>query len=224
MRRVITLVLLFIGSMPAWADAPTTSETAPRRRPARPAGPTLAELVAIDASTPPVAPSESPPSADDAGASPPAPSRVAAPPVGTAATSSTSSLPVPWAALGLLGVLAGGAGARWWSRRQQASARGNLLQVREALSLAPRRQLLLVEVGQRSVLLSSTEAGITMLMECPRDTLRPTAFGDELHRLLDDESTRREPVMPLSTMTSSTTALRGDAEASEIMRRLGKSA
>jgi flagellar biogenesis protein FliO len=220
--RHVAILLMCIVAAPASAE-PEPSTPAPRRRPARPAGPTLAELVAIDATTPQAVPADTAPVPSRSVSEAPttgAPSRSPAL-VATPTPSSSTTLPSPWAALGLLGVLAGGAGVLWWQRRQQAGARGQRVQVREVVHIAPRRQLLLVEVGQRCVLLSSTEAGIAMLMECPREGVRPS-FGDELHRLIAEESARREPLP--SPIGAPAHALRGDAEASEIMRRLGKSA
>jgi flagellar biogenesis protein FliO len=130
-----------------------------------------------------------------------------------------------------LAMLVAGAGAVWWRRRAVAFGDGAMLRVRESLALSPRRALLLVQVGTRSVLVASTESGVTLITECPPETLISPSFGDALHSVQRGADDRTEPSLMSAPSPSSSSlaglssAMAGDAEATDIRRRLqGKSA
>ncbi|HEY1100894.1 MAG TPA: flagellar biosynthetic protein FliO [Myxococcota bacterium] len=131
--------------------------------------------------------------------------------------SSTSPLPpgitgqatpasTPWGAIAFFVALIGGAIAVWFKKKQGIKASGGpLLTVRESTSIGPRRQLLVVDVGGRRVLLSSSEAGVGLLLDCgpvsDRDGLVHAAgnidgnverfFGDALVKAVRQD--RQEP-------------------------------
>lgn len=193
--------------------------------------------------------------------------------------SSTSPLPpgitgqatpasTPWGAIAFFVALIGGAIAVWFKKKQGIKASGGpLLTVRESTSIGPRRQLLVVDVGGRRVLLSSSEAGVGLLLDCgpvsDGDGLVHAAgnidgnverfFGDALVKAVRQD--RQEPAaglqlvnaqgqplpappafsagfaspptssssMPSVTMANTSGPVRkNEAEAAELMRRLGR--
>lgn len=87
-----------------------------------------------------------------------------------------SDLSSPAGGTGLVlaaGVLAALAAAAWFARRRRTS-QGRLVQVLETTSLGPRRSLVLATLGERTLLLGASEAGITMLA-CVTGTLETEA-------------------------------------------------
>jgi hypothetical protein len=155
---------------------------------------------------------------------------------------------MPWAALSVLVLLACTAGGVWWQKQKQKTAGGGpLLTVREATPIGPRRSLLVVDVAGRRVLLSSSEAGISMLLDCGPAPLGggegsdpDRFFGDALVRAVRGEpaveiassnEVQTGPSGPIGAVassstssSSSTTAVaatrKNEVEATEIIKRL----
>lgn len=154
------------------------------------------------------------------------------------ATASPSATPI--AAIALLAALAATAGGLWWRRRQGTSASGQLLVIKEAVSVGPRRSLLVVDVAGRRVLLSSSESGLGLLLDCgPTPVAAPGTdperfFTEALATAMKSETptslslvgpTANGPTLPQPLSASSgpllsQAAFRGDVEATEIVRRL----
>jgi flagellar biogenesis protein FliO len=80
-----------------------------------------------------------------------------------------------------VGVLGALAAAAWLARRRRTSV-GRLVQVLETTSLGPKRSLVLATLGERTLLLGASEAGITMLA-CVNGTLEMESAGAGLPRL-----------------------------------------
>ncbi len=131
-------------------------------------------------------------------------------------TSSDSTSTTPWAAVAFFIALIGGAAAVWWRKKQGLKASGGpLLNVKETTSIGPRRQLLVVDVAGRRVLLSSSEAGVSLLLDCgtaPVDSVDTSDdhrsersserfFGDALASAIRHE--RQEPTAGLQLVTPS---------------------
>jgi hypothetical protein len=122
-----------------------------------------------------------------------------------------------------------------------------LLTVREATPIGPRRSLLVVDVAGRRVLLSSSEAGIGMLLDCGPAPIGggeagdpDRFFGDALVRavrgepaveLASSNEVQTGPSGPIGVVasssassSSSTTAVaatrKNEVEATEIIKRL----
>ena len=131
-------------------------------------------------------------------------------------TSSDSASTTPWGAVAFFIALIGGAAAVWWRKKQGLKASGGpLLNVKETTSIGPRRQLLVVDVAGRRVLLSSSEAGVSLLLDCgtaPVDSVDTSDdhrsersserfFGDALASAIRHE--RQEPTAGLQLVTPS---------------------
>jgi flagellar biogenesis protein FliO len=154
------------------------------------------------------------------------------------ATASPSATPI--AAIALLAALAATAGGLWWRRRQGTSASGQLLVIKEAVSVGPRRSLLVVDVAGRRVLLSSSEAGLGLLLDCGPTPVAAVGtdperfFTEALASAMKSDTptslslvgpTANGPTLPQPLSASSgpllsQAAFRGDVEATEIVRRL----
>jgi len=156
------------------------------------------------------------------------------------ATAAPSATPV--GAIALLGALAAAAGGLWWRRRQTTNAPGNLLVIKEAVAIGPRRSLLVVDVAGRRVLLSSSEAGLGLLLDCgptPVSGLNTDPerfFNDALASAMKSDAPTSlslvsgpgsQSTLPQQVSSSSSSgpllsqaAFRGDVEATEIVRRL----
>lgn len=253
---IVIVAILLTGALHAEVPSSTssTSSTSSARKPAAAdvrakAAPSLAQVVALSAEERPVT------------VPTPAPAATAAVPAFPAPASSTTVPPAllegathgpqtPWAALSVLVLLACTAGGVWWQKQKQKTASGGpLLTVREATPIGPRRSLLVVDVAGRRVLLSSSEAGIGMLLDCgPAPVGGGEAgdpdrfFGDALVRAVRGEPTvelassndvQTGPSGPIgaiassassSASSSSTTAVaatrKNEVEATEIIKRL----
>lgn len=252
--RSAVLVVVTVVAASAHAEGPTpttTSTMSGARKPAvAKAPPSLAQVVALSAEERPVT----------AAVPAPAPAATATVPA-FPAPASTTAVPaalvdgaahgpqMPWAALSVLVLLACTAGGVWWQKQKQKTASGGpLLTVREATPIGPRRSLLVVDVAGRRVLLSSSEAGIGMLLDCGPAPVGGGEAGDP-DRFFGDalvRAVRGEPAVEIANVTdvqtgpagpigavaaasssasaSSTTAVaatrKNEVEATEIIKRL----
>lgn len=251
--RALLLTLLLATTVHA-QTSPSSSATAPsttsgvRKPSTAKAPPSLAQVVALSEEERPVT------------APAPAPAATATVPAFPAPASSTAvpaalldgaarGPQMPWAALSVLVLLACTAGGVWWQKQKQKTARGGpLLTVREATPIGPRRSLLVVDVAGRRVLLSSSEAGIGMLLDCGPAPVGGGEAGDP-DRFFGDalvRAVRGEPAVELASVndvqtgpsgpigavasssnaasSSSTTAVaatrKNEVEATEIIKRL----
>jgi hypothetical protein len=247
MRAFIFTLLL---AATAQAQAPSSSTAAPSttsgvRKPLAKTAPSLAQVVALSAEERPVTATAAPAATATVPAFPAPASSTAVP--AALLDGATHGPQMPWAALSVLVLLACTAGGVWWQKQKQKTASGGpLLTVREATPIGPRRSLLVVDVAGRRVLLSSSEAGIGMLLDCGPapvgggDAGDPDRFfGDALVRAVRGEPTvelassnevHTGPAGPIgvvassSSSSSSSTAVaatrKNEVEATEIIKRL----
>jgi flagellar biogenesis protein FliO len=143
-RLLVTLSLL---ASTASAATPPVSEAAPRLA----AGPDVHDTLF---------PRPSPPTAPASSLAP----ELAPPEAAILAPPATPGLASALPALGVIAALAGV--AMYLSRRRPGSGR-RLVQVLETASLGPRRQLVVVRLGDDVLLLGSSEAGVTLLSTKP---------------------------------------------------------
>jgi len=149
---------------------------------------------------------------------------------------------VPFGAIAFFIAMGGGTFGLWWNKKKKtAVAGGPLMTVRESTSIGPRRQLMVVDVAGRRVLLSSSEAGVNMLMDCGPVPAAASSAADDAERFFGDalaKAVRAEPLgglqlvnaagadvptMPLVAPLPMAAPMRkNEAEATELMRRLGR--
>lgn len=133
-----------------------------------------------------------------------------APPPTTFSPLPKAEEPSPWAGVALLVALGGGAFGLWWKKRGAPQA-SRLLHLQESVSVGKGRALIVADVDGRRVLLASSEAGVSLLLDLGRTPTAPApslvddAFGEALAKEMN-------PV----TVSGGTV----DVEGHEIQRRI----
>jgi flagellar biogenesis protein FliO len=105
-------------------------------------------------------------------------------------------------ALPAIGVIAALAGVALYLSRRRPGAGRRLVQVLETASLGPRRQLVVVRLGDDVLLLGSSEAGVTLLSTQPAGAglVAPVAVAAPSTR--PDEPARERPANVLTRLWS----------------------
>lgn len=127
---------------------------------------------------------------------------------------SESTEPGPWAGVAMLVALGGGAFALWWRKRGMTST--NLLEIKQSVAIGRGRNLLVAEISGRRVLLSSSEAGIALLLELGASP-EPVSIAKAPPQLASFDDAV-EDLMPSMAMTTANV----DIEGQEIKRRLAQ--
>ena len=111
---------------------------------------------------------------------------------------------VPWAGGVALLVLSGGAFALWWRKRSSPST--NVLAITQSVTIGRGRSLLVAEISGRRMLLSSSEGGVSLLVDLG---LAPASASFE---------STMDSLLPAMAVPPS--AKNVDIEGKEIQRRL----
>ena len=202
--RVGLLLVTALLSTALHAEAPASTTSGARKTPTAKA-PSLAQVVALSEEERPVTAPTPVPTATATVPAFPAPTATSSTAVPPALLDGATHGPqMPWAALSVLVLLACTAGGVWWQKQKQKTASGGpLLTVREATPIGPRRSLLVVDVAGRRVLLSSSEAGIGMLLDCGPAPVGGGEAGDP-DRFFGDalvRAVRGEPAVEIASST-----------------------
>jgi hypothetical protein len=132
--------------------------------------PAPAAKVAVAAPLPATKPPKSVPSSSAASTTPPPTPASAAPPAPhdplALSGAGSSNAPGGGVILGGVALLALAAAAFYFSRRRAAGGRRHI-QILETASLGPKRALVVARVGDATMILGSSEAGITLLQSVP---------------------------------------------------------
>lgn len=129
--------------------------------------------------------------------------------------------PSPLAGVAALVALGGAAAGLWWKKRARPGA-ARLLQLQESVAVGKGRALIVADVDGRRILLSSSEAGVSLLLDlgrAPAAAPAPVAVHDDddaFARALEKETA---PVTVSSAVGAAGTV---DVEGHEIQRRLEK--
>ena len=117
-----------------------------------------------------------------------------------------------------LALAAAGAAAFWLKRKRTPLSR--VLQIVETTALGPKRSLIVARVGSETLLLSSSEAGITLLTALPQGT-PPSLTSQSTPGLAGMPQAASEPSAELATALQTSTKAAGPITAT--LRSLLKS-
>lgn len=192
--------------------------------------PSLAAIVALGKGNPPATPTEA--AAHDAhGEAVHAETATTAAAHATTTTPAATPAPAPlltkkdeptaWPGIAAFVVLCGAAGFVLW-KKKQTSTSARLLTLKDAVAVGKGRSLIVADVAGRRVLLSSSEAGIAMLLDLGMVPKGEAIDVDAINEKADADATDFAAALAeevrLPTAASAGTSV--DVEGSEIQRRL----